>query len=86
MMHNASFLKEEPCFYYQWVNVEKRRYYTVHIVENLFREWVVIQNWGAFSRKGGGQKKVPCASLDIAQAMIVDIARRRRYRHYQRVQ
>jgi hypothetical protein len=83
-MSNDTFVEKEPCFYYKWVNFEKRRYYTVHIVENLFREWVVIQSWGAFSRRGGGQKKVPCASLEAAQARVVAIARRRRYRHYQR--
>jgi len=45
---------------HRWVNEEKRRYYQVHLVEDMFGDWSLIACWGSLdSRRGEGCGRLP---------------------------
>ena len=69
----------------EWVHAEKRRYYTVQMLQDLLGEWVVVQRWGSLLSRQGGHKQVLCASRTDAEIMVTAIARRRQCRRYQYV-
>lgn len=58
---------------YQWIQAEKKRYYTAQILQDLLGEWVVIQRWGSLGGRQGGHKQTLCASQAAAEAKAVQI-------------
>jgi len=67
---------------YRWVNEEKRRYYQVHLVEDLFRQWSLIICWGALDSRRGGVRSIVVSSYDEGLERIREIDKRRKQRGY----
>lgn len=69
----------------RWIHPEKRRYYQVQLVEDLFGDWTVIACWGGLDSHRGGMQVKTAESYEAAQEQIEMIGKRRRQRGYERV-
>jgi len=67
---------------YRWVNEEKRRYYQVHLVEDMFGDWSLIACWGGLDSRRGGMRSTVVASHEAGFERIREIGKRRKQRGY----
>lgn len=68
----------------RWINAEKRRYYQVQLVEDLFGDWSVVACWGGLDSHRGGMQVKTVASYEAALKQVEVIGKRRRQRGYER--
>jgi hypothetical protein len=40
-----------------WINCKTRRYYTVHLAEDLLGDWVLLRSWGSLDSGAGNIRK-----------------------------
>jgi hypothetical protein len=66
----------------RWVHEEKRRYYQVHLVEDLFGEWTLISCWGGLDSHRGGMRTTGVESYASGLEQIRGIEKRRKQRGY----
>lgn len=64
---------------------DKRRYYIVHLWQNLFNEWEVVRCWGDINQATGNKKVVPCDSYQDALECLSVIEKQRRQNKYELV-
>ena len=67
---------------YRWVNEEKRRYYQVHLVEDMFGDWSLIACWGGLDSHRGGMRSTVVSSHEVGLERIREIDKRRKQRGY----
>lgn len=68
---------------WRWVHAQKRRYYQVELVEDLFADWTIIQSWGGIDSHRGRMRIVWVASQAEGLKRIEAIGKRRGVRGYQ---
>jgi WGR domain-containing protein len=62
-----------------------RRYYEVHLHQDLWGQWVLTRCWGGRGSAWGQVRTRPCASYTEALAQLEQIKKRHVQRHYQLV-
>ena len=62
--------------------VKSRKFYNVHLQQNLFGGTSVICSWGSFENNLGGSKTIFCEGQEQIDIVINKIAKRRKYRGY----
>jgi predicted DNA-binding WGR domain protein len=67
---------------WQWVNLEKRRYYQAELVRDLFGDWVLIKVWGSLGASLGGQRITVVANHETGIEAIRALDTRRKKRGY----
>ena len=68
----------------RWINAEKRRYYQVDLVQDLFGDWTLILVWGGLESRRGRMRVVYAPSYAEGLERIASIAKRRQQRGYQK--
>jgi hypothetical protein len=63
--------------------VRGRRYYRVHLEQDLWNEWLVTQVYGRIGSRLGHARALPAASIESALLRLAEIAKRRRQRGYE---
>jgi hypothetical protein len=58
------------------------RIYTVILMQDLFKQWVIMQTWGGKQDTCGGSKVRPFGNLDAGLVALAAIARRYEKRGY----
>jgi hypothetical protein len=58
------------------------RFYACALRQNLFGEWVILQQWGGRQTGKGGRKETIVATPEDGHRLIQQIQKRRRYRGY----
>jgi len=53
------------------------RYYQVEVCQDLWGEWVVVQQWGRRGTALGQARRVPCAAYADALSLLARIQQRR---------
>jgi hypothetical protein len=67
---------------WRWVHTEKRRYYQVDLVPDLFGDWFLVWAWGSLDSGRGGQRSTCVASYAEGIRRIDAIGQRRQRRGY----
>ena len=62
--------------------VKNKKFYNVHLQQNLFGGTSVICSWGSFENNLGGHRTIFCQKQEQIDATIDEIAKRRKYRGY----
>jgi len=75
-------LKRNERHYWQWINPDKRRWYAVLVVRDLFDDLVLIRKWGGLDNQRGGEKKEILPPGSDPSDIIGRINRRRKHRGY----
>lgn len=68
--------------YLRWENSQKKRYYEVRLLQNLFGEWELFCVWGGVGTNLGNAKSMPIVSREDAYGQIDQIAARRKQHRY----
>lgn len=67
----------------RWIHPEKRRYYQVQLVQDLFGDWTLVACWGGLDSHRGGMQVKSAASDEAALGQVGAISKRRRLRGYE---
>ena len=65
-----------------WINLEKARYYQVHLVRDLFGDWTLRKVWGGIGSRRDRIHSTAVASFEEGIAKAQAIAKRRAKRGY----
>jgi hypothetical protein len=68
---------------YRWEHPENKRFYRVILSRDLLNDLVLTKVWGGMNSSSGKVTHVPCLSLEIAKALIEQIAKTRKQRGYE---
>lgn len=58
------------------------RYYSCSLRQNLFREWVLIRQWGTLHSKRGRTIELSCQSYEEGLAGLAQVGKHRKQRGY----
>jgi hypothetical protein len=58
------------------------RTYTVILMQDLFKQWVILQAWAGKQNTGGGSKPRPFDNLEAGLSALAAIARKHEQRGY----
>jgi len=64
---------------------KETRYYEVHVVQDLWGDWVLTRIWGRRGSAIGQIRRAPCESYTEALAQLARLEKRRAQRGYARV-
>jgi predicted DNA-binding WGR domain protein len=67
----------------RYQNPAQRRYYTAHLTQDLFGDWVLVRAWGSLDSRHGSMQTEWMASQSAGLAALDSLDKRRRARHYQ---
>jgi len=67
---------------YQWLNMEKSRYYTITIQKNGYSNIILNYRWGGCNSNRGGKKNISVQTQEEAQDYINKMMKRRKSRGY----
>jgi hypothetical protein len=56
------------------------RVHTIILMQDLFKQWVILQAWSGKQQAGGGSKPMPCESLEAGLMALASIARQHQRR------
>ena len=76
-------MNQPPQFYF-WTKAERR--YVCLLQQNLFGQWVLTQRWWGIHTGKGGSLSQTFESYEAAVVEIAQVEKRRRWRHYHRVE
>lgn len=76
--------EKQPIFM-RWEHPVKRRYYIVHLWQNLFNEWEVFRCWGGINQATGNKKVDPCDTYQDALECLLAIEKQRERKRYELV-
>lgn len=66
----------------QWRWQSETRYYSLHLCQNLFGEWVAIKKWQGKNTRIHGSKEHRCNNLNDAYNFFAKVNKRRIARGY----
>lgn len=61
------------------------RYYRLSLSQNLFKEWIIVKQWGGLKTRIQGTKTIYCDSLDDINNIFKDTSKKRIARGYELV-
>ncbi len=68
---------------YEWLNIEKSRYYKIVVEKKGQSSFVLNYLWGGCNSNRGGKKNILVQTKEEAQVFIIDMMKRRKSRGYQ---
>lgn len=69
--------------FYQWLNKEKSRYYTITIELDGTNTIILNHSWGGCNSNRGGKKNLFVQTREEAQKIIMKMIKRRKSRGYE---
>lgn len=67
---------------WRWIHPQKRRWYTVYLIRDLFGDLILIRTWGSLDTQRGGEQRLLLNRPEDALPLLTTTANARKRHGY----